>query len=829
MAIPVGVEFQDQINQRVQTPVGKLLIQTATPDGSKAATQTLIGNILSYSITRSEDPTSDVAQVTIADDLGNYASTNRTGRFSKLFQPGVIDTKFVLYTGLEGCVFPDRPYFIQRDRNLLQKFTGFLESDAFVQKQFMLDKTISLIDLTKQFRFPVNDAYPHPLYGDQTLPYFDPTYNLKPLNIDGNGNAVSWQCDGRMFTANATVPVYGSTHLDVAVFVDTTGGNAPASVATTLANTFDLRNGVCTFGAPIPAKSVVSLQGNPTYMAPETMVRKILLELAYWSPNFLALDHSGVLLPQFLGNGKSVWQCLKEIAAYTSPRFIPWQMWADENGYLRFYESRVDGPPVRVFTEGHDIITSSYENTARQLRTVVRADGTVLTSNGSDQPVVSISYDLHNIDKYGQTEPLQITAEATQSVRHLSTTQAISYLNMLTASTLAQVSRPSLAVSAEIWPDTTIQPGDKIAIRDTRIGMDKQFMVKDTVEQVSGKVHRHELKLEEFYDTINYMVGIPAGVQGATSAAAQGAATPPPTLSIIGAVHAGTGIGSYPLQDGQFVTDPNNDSVLPVWNANDSSAMNFDVYLNSLPQSAVTYPNNGSNYSYSNRPPAYNWIATPNLATGQTVYYGTVPANDTSSSHLAAGTRVYVGPDNVFYYFNHAPPIVATDKSNVWLPPGNTAPDGIGVTPTYPSQTVTVYLWQWWYLLLDSTLGAGKFYRPIQRVNAAQDGVGVSISTAGGKWVYNPYSGPPGSNPQSYYYGNVVAGIDDYYQPPAGFVGANVMAETPPVNVGVAFGPNIVGGTYTGYRKFNKGHYCLFACNSVGQRQFMRVPFLLAL
>jgi hypothetical protein len=336
------------------------------------------------------------------------------------------------------------------------------------------------------------------------------------------------------------------------------------------------------------------------------------------------------------------------------------------------------------------------------------------------------------------------------------------------------------------------------------------------------------------------MMGIPAGVS--SDPLQQGAATSPPTLSIIGAVRAGNGVGTYPIQDGNFVTDSVGDQVLPVWDARDPSAMHFDVYLNSLPANDYTYPNNGQLYNYNNLPPGgYNWTPSTNSA-GQTVYYGVAPSFDIAG--VAAGTHLYVGPDSVFYQFIHSPPILSTDAT-IWNPPGNEYIAGIGSEPTYEATAVNAYLWQWWYLCLDSqydsTMQTGKFYRPVQRVNSSQDGVANLISASGGLWVHNSWTGPPGPNSESGYYGNLVIGCDNYYTPPAGAVLTQVMPgdtaqaassipATPAIEVGCAFGsPILAGTTYAGYGKVTKGHYNIFACNDQGQRQFLRIPFQLVL
>src|SRR5271165_1072148 len=93
-------------------------------------------------------------------------------------------------------------------------FTGFLEVDSGSKLLAEGEKQASLVDLSKQFRFPVYDSFPHSLYGNQTLAYFDPTYNL--TTIDGG---TTWVCDGKMFTESTASPVFGSSHIDPAVYV----------------------------------------------------------------------------------------------------------------------------------------------------------------------------------------------------------------------------------------------------------------------------------------------------------------------------------------------------------------------------------------------------------------------------------------------------------------------------------------------------------------------------------------------------------------------------------------------------------------------------------
>lgn len=885
--------FIDLMSQKSQSPVAALLCQTATVDGSHAATQTLLPKILSYRLILNEDAQSNVCSLTFTDDISEYMSTNPNGKYAKLFQPGIIDNKFAFYTGFEGCNFPwpNANTFIPYNRRLINKFTGFIETDANQNQGFKVHKTLSLISLTKQFRFPVNDTYPHPLYGDQTLSFFDPTYNLTPLNPTGvsttsstavspgwntitigsvtgvavgqsmivgtggsaetvqitavsgstvtgffvnshsgtysvniaqAGTATQWQCIGRMFTQSKNDLVYGSSHIALAVYADDTGGSSPSNTPINPSNySFDYSNAVVTFTSGHPSNAVVSLAGNPTYMAPEVMIKKILVELAGWSTKFLSLDTSNVLLPQFVAGGRTVWDCLKIIAGQTCPRFLPWTIWCDENANLKFYESRVDGPPVKTFLQGHNLIVVGYENSARQLRTVVRADGAVFVNNGSpqasEQPVVSIAYNLGDIIKYGQTEPLSLSKDVVQNARPLTVVTAMSYLNMMTASTLAQVSRPILSANVQIWPDPTLQPGDKIDIQQDSIGMTKSFIIKQKQEEGQGKVTKDILNVEEFYDSVNYSIGIPSGV---STTLAQASLTPPPSLPIIGAIRMGSGIHkTYPIQNGAYTVLPNGDQLLPEWYVSEGS-MEFDYFINSNPASAsTTLTQPQSNFDYYHLPAGYGFTATTDPVTGDRVYYGVDPGD---------GKTVYVGPDSVFYKFAHAAPITTADLSSIWVPPGNTAPLGIGGSQSYTGQTSTVYVWDLWYACLDGNGGTGKFFRPIQRINPSNDAVAQSISASGGLWVTQNWTTAPGPTSSSKYYGNLVLGCDNHTTLPSGAVTANVMGDG--TQVGVAYGSNVAANTtYVNYQKRTKCHRIIFACNNLGQRQMLRIPFWLIL
>ncbi len=63
-------------------------------------------------------------------------------------------------------------------------------------------------------------------------------------------------------------------------------------------------------------------------------------------------------------------------------------------------------------------------------------------------------------------------------------------------------------------------------------------------------------------------------------------------------------------------------------------------------------------FTSTNRPRGYNWTPA-RAATGDTVWYGTDPETRKT---------VYVGPDGIYYIFDHKPPIRAEDLKSKWDP-----------------------------------------------------------------------------------------------------------------------------------------------------------------
>ena len=835
--------FRDFARAQIKTAAAFALCQLPTPDGSRVASQFILPDLSSIRLIRNQDLSSDSCSFAFPDNSHNFSPLNRSSNYGAAFAPGKIDNKFAVFMGFRGSNFTAKDSFSFNDKSMLLKFTGFCETDSNMSSPNGNAKTVSLLDLNKQFRFPVYDTFPHVLYGNQQLSYFDPNYNLKNTTND----LQTWECDAKMFTHSTNDLIYGSSHVDPAVYIDVTGGaNPQGTPLVSSAYTFDYQNGIVYLNNPVPSQTIVSLAGNPTYMSPENMIYHLLVNYANWDKNFLNLNPSGVLLPQYQCDNKVMWECLKDIANLTNPRFLPWVIWTDEAGVLNFYETRIDGPPVKTYLDEKEIFSQNIEFSSRSLRTVVRADATVTTLSG-DQPITSLAYNVKSINDYGQTEPLTISPDITKNVRHLSIPQAISYLNLLTASVLSQVSRPDLTLQLEVWPDPSLQISDKIRVRSKKTGIDRLFLITGIEEDAdpSGS-YKQKLTVDEYYDSVNYMMGIPAGVSSTGQASTL--QVPPPAVSLIDSIRIGTGVGMFAFQGGQYSSDRmTGDQIVPIWDVTQSySGVHFDVYLNSLPATSNPSRNAGGStpqYSYTNLPPGYGWNAERN-SSNQTVYY---VQNDNN------GNVLYVGPDSVFYkYPQHSAQydyrIRPSDLSYTWTPTGNIAlATALGGSQSYIGQAATVYLWSWWYLNLDSDLGSGKYNRLVQRVNmtsygmAPSGGIPLPYITPGpsvipmpatsGQWVVSSWHGAPGPDytatvNRSYLYGNIVVGATDTTRPPGGFEFCQPF-QGDLTKLGVGFGAQLVGRPhhYVGYEKVTRGHYCVYVVNSNGATQFLRLPF----
>jgi hypothetical protein len=966
-ATPLWTAF---VRSQEKTPALYMLVQLPTTDGSATAAQLLIPDAISATLSQSQDHSSNTASFQVVDNTGKYSSLNPNAAFGYAFSPGEIDKIFVMYMGFRGGCFINGTW-TDPSQSLQLMFAGFTQTDQQDLQPFSTVKTVNLIDLTKQFRFQIADTFPHPLYGDQTQPYYDPTYNLIPYGPGDGGSPPlynTWICPGKMFTQSASDPVYGSTHIYPAAFASNAGG-APSSTSMGLDESgsnfsgFDYYNGIATFTSAYPATKVISLAGNPTWMAPEVMIEKILVEKAQWDPNFIQLDFSNIWLPMYVADNNSAWDCLNQIADLTNPRYTPWRIRVGSNGVIYFQENQYDAPyfnggalsgnstnlnasvtlaaigssynvhladaenfpngsqilitdgtnslsgsitangggtgpttvtvvsyaqsgitgsiannsPVvfvpyptfsqpypRFFLDERDFFTAQYVKTSEQLMTLVRADATLSISDGAggtqDQAIVSIAYDVDAINKYGLTEPLQVDSNLLQGISPLPLTTALSQLNTLTASILQTNSRPVFNLNVEISPDPSIEISDIFRVKSAKTGVDTYMEVTQQEFDLTPKDGlKQTLVLQEIPETCNYLCGIPLGASNGTPISQ--ANPQAPNTSLIGAVRMGNTVMQFPYLNSNFQRDPQTGTqVLPYWDVTDNSGMHFDVFLNAPGGNTPdAYP-----WTYRHLPPGptgnlYGWTAMVDPVTKAIVYVGT--SNGTGGTWNVtqqygvppSGYTMYVGPDSVFYAYNHTGFPTAADVNNWWIPTGATSSPWFGGTananPNLP--TWQTCIWTYWYMCADSNLGVGKFFRPVMRTapsnDAAPHHIGVGTSNVNGYWQNNTWGTGPGPNTATGYtklLGNMAVGISDIVNSELGyynlnnyaylnFVGTNIFGDTAkqpgiqaPLNFGVAYGADAQPGTtYINYQTYNRAFFCILAASSIGATQYLRIPF----
>jgi len=86
----------------VQTPTAFLKVQLPSANGQLLNSQVVFTNLESVSISRTQDFQSDTAKFAFTDNTFGYSSTNPNSKGGVVFEPGVIDNKFIIYLGFRG-------------------------------------------------------------------------------------------------------------------------------------------------------------------------------------------------------------------------------------------------------------------------------------------------------------------------------------------------------------------------------------------------------------------------------------------------------------------------------------------------------------------------------------------------------------------------------------------------------------------------------------------------------------------------------------------------------------------------------------------------------
>jgi hypothetical protein len=90
------------IRANIKTPTVYVKVQLPSADGSRVNSQFILSNVTSMKLTKNQDASADTCGISIIDDAGDYSPINPTSKYGAAFAPGVIDTKFIIYTGFRS-------------------------------------------------------------------------------------------------------------------------------------------------------------------------------------------------------------------------------------------------------------------------------------------------------------------------------------------------------------------------------------------------------------------------------------------------------------------------------------------------------------------------------------------------------------------------------------------------------------------------------------------------------------------------------------------------------------------------------------------------------
>lgn len=90
------------IRSQIKTPAVYVKVQLPSSDGSRVNSQFILSNLTSLKLSKKQDSSSDSCGFTFTDPTGAYSPLNPNSIYGQAFQPGVVDTKFIVYIGLRN-------------------------------------------------------------------------------------------------------------------------------------------------------------------------------------------------------------------------------------------------------------------------------------------------------------------------------------------------------------------------------------------------------------------------------------------------------------------------------------------------------------------------------------------------------------------------------------------------------------------------------------------------------------------------------------------------------------------------------------------------------
>lgn len=642
--------------------VAEVLVQLPNPlNNLQAAGQILLDGVTNLSVTKNEEPTSDTIDIQIANGDGrfspvrsssSFATMKKTGpSFPDVLKVGSVNRKTLAFIGISDMT------------------NGVYRLSTYPQGTFMLSDTTGKTqlgettqtargyDLSKEFGFDVFGGLPHPLYGIQNDVRYDSNYNLK----NPSGDLKTYVCDGKYFMqvktdnpylASAFQSVFnGDTAPASGVNVYVGTPTTPATTATASSNyTWDPKTGTVTFTTAQASDAVVSIDGVPQGMAPETMLWHLFNDYGGYDPANFKFDTTNIVIPSYVGgSGKSVWDVAQDIAGATAPRGVAWRLRMDEFANIRFYEDKYADQPTETLIDERDFFILSYTQTDNQLSNVVRAEAAA----NNEQAITSISYDIDSISDNGQRKTDDISTKNMMSLRGLPPLQVKSFLDAFTAVELHDKAQPIIEINATVLGNPARQTGDKINVVENASGLSGPYIIKGITDTVKEEIWTQQLRLRAVKLFANVNMGLPSAI---TNAAAPGTTSDITNQNVN--VSGRTGIvktvsigGTEVIANGGILYDGNGNPIVPVVSG---ASWAFSYTLDSSQQYDTTVyqalffecPNTLSSSDIM-AIRLSNWLAND----GTVISAATVGAGYTQTSTHTTGTSLGSG-ENAYLYGN---------------------------------------------------------------------------------------------------------------------------------------------------------------------------------
>ena len=557
-------------------------------------------------------------------------------------RPGRVDQKYLIYFGLASA---DGTKI-----SLAPQGTYLASSTGGTINRGVNATTLHGYDISKEFTQNVYASIPHVLYGNQTDVRYDPNYNLTNPSSD----LKTWVCDAKRFMTqpsdnaqfsadyNFLFQALTGSPVNVYVGTPTSKSSTPVSAST---YTWDPYGGTVTFTSNQAANAVISIDGIPTAMAPEVMMRHLFLDYGQWDPAFLNLQTSNTLIPAYTGGrGSTVWQIAADIARMTAPRMVPWKIRMDEFGKVMFYEAKFATTPTEVLVDERDLFNISYNYTADNIANVWRATGTA----NSGQQLESIAYDVKSIKEYGQRAVQDVPSNLLYCISGMNPGDGISYLNMIAAANLWENAQPTLELTADVLPNWLRQVGDRVTIIERSNGLSGPYTIKGITKKIaSGGVATQSLRLQKSLLGANFNIGLPSAV---TNAVLNNSATPPTVNSTTNIFQNVTINGVTVVDTGDIARNYNGDPVIPIVSPTETWTFGCSLFPNQNYDTVLFH------YIYAE---SKNSLSSTDLMAIQGTGFGDgtiIPAATVAAGHTSISTHAYGsiigGSEHAYIYGN---------------------------------------------------------------------------------------------------------------------------------------------------------------------------------